>query len=76
MRLESCASAHVDAAAKYGQNQTTTLPLQEHSVATGLGRKNRPRGGFFISGPSRFAELPLSALQIRDRISLQGGSAE
>ncbi|OOE46415.1 hypothetical protein BZG10_13930 [Salinivibrio kushneri] len=28
----------------------TTLPLQEHSVATSLGRKNRPRGGFFISG--------------------------
>lgn len=28
----------------------TTLPLQEHSVATSLGRKNRLRGGFFISG--------------------------
>lgn len=40
----------VDRGAPLDDDSRTTLPLQAHSVATRLGRKNRPQGGFFISG--------------------------
>lgn len=50
MLLEKMLLSQIDGRTDCTYIYITTLPLQEHSVATSLGRKNRLRGGFFISG--------------------------
>ena len=40
----------VESYSQWEHNQCTTLPSQAYLVTTGLGRKNRLLGGFFISG--------------------------
>ena len=50
MLREKMLLSQIDGRTDYTYIYITTLPLQEHSVATNLGRKNRLHGGFFISG--------------------------